>query len=150
MDGAQQWERHNGPVHKHFGLTYAEYMVLPRVMLHSMPLDWQERFVAILREYHEHFAAVGIPDFHIQTVEWCDPAQMTDDQRQRAGVTVVWPGEDDDEDAMPLYYHRGSEVEGGFSTIPLPVENPLPHYKRGFVDPADLPPELRKRDPLAG
>lgn len=39
-----------GPVWEWFELTYSAYLVLPRVALCSMPLEWQEKFVALLRE----------------------------------------------------------------------------------------------------
>jgi hypothetical protein len=42
-----------------FGLSYANYQVLHRSILQSMPEDWQERFVAMLEELAE--AAWDIP-----------------------------------------------------------------------------------------
>lgn len=41
------------PIHRWFGLTYASYLVLHRSALQSMPLEWQERFVACLRELED-------------------------------------------------------------------------------------------------
>lgn len=38
------------PIHVWFNLTYASYLVLPRSILQSMPLEWQRRFVKCLRE----------------------------------------------------------------------------------------------------
>lgn len=43
------------PVHAWFGLSYASFLILPRLMMQSMPLDWQERMVALLRELDETF-----------------------------------------------------------------------------------------------
>lgn len=37
-------------IHEYFGLTYANYLVLPRTVLQSMPDEWQEKFVQMLRE----------------------------------------------------------------------------------------------------
>ena len=37
-------------IHTWFGLTYANYLVLPRTLLQSMPEDWQHRFTALLEE----------------------------------------------------------------------------------------------------
>jgi hypothetical protein len=45
----------DGPVNREFGLTYASYFVLPRVLMEHMPLDWQERFVALMREYWQEW-----------------------------------------------------------------------------------------------
>ena len=41
------------PVHEYFELTYAQYLVLPRTALQSMPTEWQHRFVQCLRELDE-------------------------------------------------------------------------------------------------
>lgn len=38
-------------IHAWFGLTYASYLVIPRTHLQSMPLEWQERFTDLLREW---------------------------------------------------------------------------------------------------
>lgn len=37
-------------VHAWFSLTYANYLVVERTVLQSMPEEWQQRFVACLRE----------------------------------------------------------------------------------------------------
>lgn len=40
-------------VHEWFGLTYASFMVLPRVALQSMPPEWQRRFIAMVSEIEQ-------------------------------------------------------------------------------------------------
>lgn len=37
----------------YFGLSRASWLVLPRVALQSMPLEWQEKFFALVREMEE-------------------------------------------------------------------------------------------------
>lgn len=37
-------------IHGWFGLTYANYLCLPRTLLQSMPDEWQTRFVRCLME----------------------------------------------------------------------------------------------------
>lgn len=37
-------------IHTWFSLTYSSYLVLPRLMLSSMPLEWQYKFVELLEE----------------------------------------------------------------------------------------------------
>ena len=39
-----------GAIHSHFSLSYAAYLVLPRLSLQEMPHAWQDRFVALLDE----------------------------------------------------------------------------------------------------
>ena len=41
------------PIHHLFALSYASYKVLPRSVLQSMPLEWQQRFVACLEELQD-------------------------------------------------------------------------------------------------
>lgn len=53
---------HVPKVHDWFGLTYASYLTLPRVILQSMPGEWQERFVACLNELNEEFDPMALPD----------------------------------------------------------------------------------------
>ena len=40
----------DSPVHGYFGLSYASYLVVPRSALQSMPIDWQDRFIACMQE----------------------------------------------------------------------------------------------------
>lgn len=47
-------------VHGYFGLTYANFAVYPRALLQSMPDDWQDKFVEVMREYHDHWR--DLPD----------------------------------------------------------------------------------------
>ena len=38
-----------------FGLSYASFLVLPRVMMEAMPMIWQSKMAALLNEYDEAF-----------------------------------------------------------------------------------------------
>lgn len=38
-----------------FGLSYASFLTLPRVLMHEMPDDWQGRMAELLREYDDTF-----------------------------------------------------------------------------------------------
>ena len=42
-------------VHTYFGLTYANYLVLHRTLLQSMPEEWQFRFVGMVEELERTF-----------------------------------------------------------------------------------------------
>lgn len=43
-----------------FGLSYASWLTLPRVMCHEMPDDWQAKMAALLKEWDETW--VSLPD----------------------------------------------------------------------------------------
>ena len=38
-----------------FSLSYASFAVLPRVLMHEMPDEWQDKMAALLEEYDEAF-----------------------------------------------------------------------------------------------
>lgn len=50
---------HEAPGHaalwRHFGLSYASWLVLPRVLMHEMPDDWQARMAQLLAEVEREF-----------------------------------------------------------------------------------------------
>lgn len=54
--------RLDGPVHGWFGLTYSNYLVLPRSLMQAMPVEWQERFVQCLNEMKEATWELEIKD----------------------------------------------------------------------------------------
>lgn len=54
-------------IHTFFGLTYANYLVLPRTLLQSMPEEWQHRFVDCLRELENAFWQTAQADRYMVT-----------------------------------------------------------------------------------
>lgn len=40
-------------IHTYFGLSYANYLTVPRVALDAMPSEWQAKFTALLEELDE-------------------------------------------------------------------------------------------------
>lgn len=49
-------------IHSWFGLTYSNYLVMPRAVLQSMPADWQEEFVTLLDEARDRFGGLNWPE----------------------------------------------------------------------------------------
>lgn len=47
------------PFHGWFGLSYASWLVLPRLILQGMPPEWQAKMIALLKEMDDTF-------------DWCD------------------------------------------------------------------------------
>ncbi len=56
----------DGAIHNWFELSYASYLVLPRTLLQSMPLQWQEDFVAHLEEMERLLPDWPGPDCSIE------------------------------------------------------------------------------------
>lgn len=40
-------------VHLYFGLSYCNYLVIPRSLLQSMPSSWQKKFIELVEELDE-------------------------------------------------------------------------------------------------
>lgn len=127
--------RANGPVHRWFELTYSSYQVMPRVLMQSMPIDWQVRMVALLDEMRDAFRDVEKPDeYRVEPVRWASVNDLSDEERTLAGVTVAWDGEEGE--GEPTYYHRGVEVDHpDIDRIGVPIVDTLPGYRHGFVMP---------------
>lgn len=62
-------DRWPSPVHTAFGLTYANYLVLPRAVLQSMPLEWQEKFVKLLGDANDACRRAGVLTAHAYRVQ---------------------------------------------------------------------------------
>lgn len=56
----------DGPVWGWFSLTYSSYLVMPRAVLCSMPLAWQQRFVDLINEVGETLEWDGGDDYVVQ------------------------------------------------------------------------------------
>ena len=59
-------EREPLDIHTWFSLTYANYLVLPRSVLQSMPEEWQHRFTALLGEMESAYGHLDWPDYAVQ------------------------------------------------------------------------------------
>ena len=59
------------PIHFHFGLSYASYLVLPRSVLQSMPKRWQSQFVALLKELGRAWEGEE-ESYRVQYGRWVD------------------------------------------------------------------------------
>lgn len=133
------WERQpdpgsrDGAIHEHFGLSYANYLVIARSLLQSMPLEWQERFVGCLNELDEAFyGVVERPAYNVQTLKrrpelitpWidCDECEGTGENPEEGG-DCEFCDEGQVEDPEGYRYETPEEV--GIST------DPIPHYDRG-------------------
>ena len=45
----------DSPIHVWFELSYSQYLTVPRLVMESMPLEWQEKMAGLLREMDETF-----------------------------------------------------------------------------------------------
>ncbi|WP_225825645.1 hypothetical protein [Streptomyces naphthomycinicus] len=153
----------DGPIHEWFSLSYSNHLVLPRTLLQSMPIEFQERMVACLTELHaafEHVPQAEVYEVHAATEHII--SEMGSDLLEEAGITEDWYDEPVPEDLSPFdlaewkaehekgeptYYDRdGNEVDP-HSRVLLPAPDPVPHYNRGrtYIQPRSAGP-----DPCSG
>ena len=51
-----------------FGLSYASFLVLPRVLMHEMSDEWQAEMAALLREFDAVYLHLELPEMKVQAV----------------------------------------------------------------------------------
>jgi hypothetical protein len=51
-----------------FGLSYASFLTLPRVLMHEMPDDWQGKMADLLEEYDATFDTSSLPNTTVRAV----------------------------------------------------------------------------------
>ena len=56
-------------IHNWFGLTYANYLVLPRSILQSMDAEWQKKLVNLLDEMEDKMREEGLQDMPDYSVD---------------------------------------------------------------------------------
>jgi hypothetical protein len=131
----EPYERTDGPVHGWFGLTYANFLVIHRAMLQSMPLDWQRRFVELLEDMNAAYTDLDIPDFEVKTVEDTYVNELTEAQMQALGITRGDGDDEDDEDWKATYYDRDGRELDEHGHVGVPVPDPIPHYRHAYLPP---------------
>ncbi len=43
------------PIHESFGLTYASFLVIPRLLMEAMPYEWQKDMVDLMEQFSEKY-----------------------------------------------------------------------------------------------
>jgi hypothetical protein len=143
----------DGPVHTYFGLTYANYLVIPRTLMQSMPIGWQERMTACLDELHEAFQHIEQAEVYevVPGVERT-VSELSDTELKRTGYSVDWYGGEEPPEGLdtddlnawqhkhetePVYYDRDLDEVDADTRVVLPADDPVPHYNRGrtYVEP---------------
>jgi hypothetical protein len=138
MSAETPWDRTSGPIHGWFELTYASYQVLPRVLMQSMPVEWQHRMVACLEEMRAAFRHVEQPEsYDVSPCRWVAPQDLSGDQMRLLGITRDLMDEDDEDSDFVYHDHNGDELDAHRESVAFPVKDTLPGYRHGFVEPAE-------------
>ncbi|MGW4759563.1 hypothetical protein [Streptomyces chartreusis] len=146
--------RLDGPIHTWFSLSYCNYAVLPRTLLQSMPVEFQERMVACLTELQaafEHVPQAEVYDVKAATEHIVN--EMSEAELAQAGIVADWyrgeapptacspddlaKWEAEHEDPEGPTYSRDGEELDGHERVLLPAADPVPHYNRGraYIQP---------------
>lgn len=124
-------------IHLFFGLSYASYLVLPRVLLQSMPDWWQTAFVRLVEQFYGAFQDVEKPEaYDVVPGRVEEVLSLTDAERELLGITFEDPDEDEDgeyvdPDATTKYYDKNGDELRYDSRVVVPMRDPLPPYNRG-------------------
>ncbi len=117
-------DRLDGPVHEFFGLSYANYLVVPRTLMQSMPLDWQDAIVACLRALDEAFDHVEQASYYdVEAAVEVEYRDLTPGQLRMLDVLAS--------DDRTEYYDRSGRAHRPADRALVPVADPVPHYNRG-------------------
>lgn len=97
------------PVNEMFGLTYASYYVVPRVVLQSMPVEWQKKFVALVKEMNSRIPwEVAESEYHVVMTEKYD--LMPEEEKIEYTVAVTNYDDDSFRKELEVYHDPYSPV----------------------------------------
>jgi hypothetical protein len=138
-------EQHD--IHGWFGLSYSNFLVLPRALMQSMPEEWQYRFTALVDELRAAFAHLEHPEYHVEAGRWVYLDDLTDAQFKALGISRSddqVPDDDEESDRTVAYYDRnGQEIDQHSASVFLPGMDPIPRYNRGRT-------RVQRADEIAG
>jgi hypothetical protein len=110
-------------IHSWFGVSYANYLVLPRAVLQSMPKPWQHRFTALLEEKDAAFGHLEWPSYSVKVLQR-EPELIVD--YENCGC-----GGDDPECELCVDGLIADEVRYETEEEVGYREDPIPDYDRG-------------------
>jgi hypothetical protein len=130
------------PIHGMFGLSYSNYLVCPRSVMQSMPVDWQRAFVALWQQLQQAAADLEWPlAYQVKAGHEACFSDLTDEQMAELGVklTPEVPAAEFDEMTDEQWdawhdqrkWHWDGQEWDGDDTIHIPGPDPIPYYNRG-------------------
>jgi hypothetical protein len=121
------------PIHTWFSLSYANYLVVPRAVLQSMPDEWQQRFVGCLEEMNDTFPDLPWPKggYNVQALAR-GPELINEPCGECDGVGSV-VGEDEEERDCEACGGSGETDDRRYETAEEVgvTRDRIPHYNRG-------------------
>ncbi|MFJ5984269.1 hypothetical protein [Lentzea sp. NPDC092896] len=137
------------PIHRWFGLSYSNYLVVPRTLLQSMPGEWQREFVHLLEQLHAAFRYVDQTECY-EVVPGTEAIvnELSTEQRKQLGITCSTDDMTDEqyeafldaEDGEAFYADKDGRPLDAHSYIVIPGAEEVPPYNRGRTH---LEPDLK-------
>lgn len=125
-------------IHEFFGLTYANYLVVNRSLLQSMPDEWQDKFIVMLVELFEEMGWAQMLQESISVrILKREPERKPDRVTcESCDGSGEGPDVEDNEDATCIECDGDGEVETEGDEFETPEEvgivtDPIAHYQRG-------------------
>lgn len=114
----------------------ADHLVIPRSLLQSMPLRWQQVFVGMLADLHDAYGHLPWPDYVVVPSRWERLADLDEEQLAAVGY---YPDLGPDGE---LQYRDATDtvVSDPGHRVLAPVDDPLPPAAAGRVVPRAAPP----------
>lgn len=140
ISDAERHARLDGPIHTFFGLSYSSYQVLPRTLMQSMPVDWQQRMVTCLNELRDAFEHIEHPDtYKVTAAVECTYSDLNATDMAELGITQPDAPDGENDEPEDVFYDKdGTEHQAGETLLtPRLGGDPIPHYNRGrtFIEP---------------
>lgn len=114
-------------IHTYFGLSYANYLVLPRTLLQSMPDQWQTRFVTLLNELDAAFQHLPQAEaYDVTPGKWRAVRDMTEDEMHSWSIRLTALA-----DGTPYLIRDEWHDQDPDEEFFLEEQDPVAHYNRG-------------------
>jgi hypothetical protein len=145
---AEAGEVESAAVHRYFGASYSNYLVVPRTLLQSMPDWWQAAFVCLLDHKDELFGHVPQAQaYEVTAATERVVSELGPELLAEAGITESWHGGQTPSEGLsdaaltewklrhttdqPTYIDStGREIDPSARVL-IAAKEPVPHYDRG-------------------
>jgi hypothetical protein len=126
-------------VHDWFGLSYSNYLVVPRTLLQSMPDEWQTRFVKCVEELQAAFDHIEhAPGYEVKPARSKLVNELSLNELEELKITIERIDDAGRIHETPTYYDERGREHDRNDRVMVPVgEDPIPHYNRGrtYIEP---------------
>ena len=118
------------------GAAGPDYLVVPRSLIQSMPLRWQQVFTGLLADLHDAYGHLQWPQYQVTATRQEVVADLDDEQLTALGYHTDL-GQDGRLEYRDAQDRRIDDPER--HRVPAPVQDPIPPASAGRVEPRPAP-----------